>query len=155
MKFSIITCSDTRSEAEDTAGAALKELIAEQSWEVSSYKLVKDEVSDIEEAIVDAVDNMACDIVLTCGGTGLSLRDVTPEATMAVCDRNVPGIAEAMRLASLKVTPNAMLSRAVAMQRRKTVGINFPGSEKAARENWDAVVGALAHAVKMANGGGH
>ena len=155
MKFSIITCSDTRSEAEDTAGAALKELIAEQGWEVSSYKLIKDEVSDIEEAIVDAVDNVACDIVLTCGGTGLSLRDVTPEATMAVCDRNVPGIAEAMRLASLKVTPNAMLSRAVAMQRGKTVVINFPGSEKAARENWDAVVGALAHAVKMANGGGH
>ena len=155
MKFSIITCSDTRTEAEDTAGAALKELIAEQGWEVSSYQLVKDEVSDIEEAIVDAVDNVACEIVLTCGGTGLSLRDVTPEATMAVCDRNVPGIAEAMRLASLKVTPNAMLSRAVAMQRGKTVVINFPGSEKAARENWDAVVGALAHAVKMANGGGH
>ena len=155
MKFSIITCSDTRSEAEDTAGAALKELIAEQGWEVASYKLVKDEQAEIEKALIAAIDDVGSDIVLTCGGTGLSLRDVTPEATMAVCDRNVPGIAEAMRLASLKVTPNAMLSRAVAMQRGKTVVINFPGSEKAARENWDAVVGALAHAVKMANGGGH
>ena len=155
MKFSIITCSDTRSEAEDTAGAALKELIAEQGWEVASYKLVKDEQAEIEKTLMAAIDDVGSDIVLTCGGTGLSLRDVTPEATMAVCDRNVPGIAEAMRLASLKVTPNAMLSRAVAMQRRKTVVINFPGSEKAARENWDAVVGALAHAVKMANGGGH
>ena len=155
MKFSIITCSDTRSEAEDTAGTALKELIAEQGWEVASYNLVKDVVSDIEDAIVDAVDNVVSDIVLTCGGTGLSLRDVTPEATKAVCERDVPGIAEAMRLASLKVTPNAMLSRAVAMQRKKTVVINFPGSEKAARENWEAVVPALAHAVKMANGGGH
>ena len=155
MKFSIITCSDTRSEAEDIAGTALKELIAEQGWEVASYNLVKDVVSDIEDAIVDAVDNVVSDIVLTCGGTGLSLRDVTPEATKAVCDRDVPGIAEAMRLASLKVTPNAMLSRAVAMQRGKTVVINFPGSEKAARENWEAVVPALAHAVKMANGGGH
>ena len=155
MKFSIITCSDTRSEAEDTAGAALKELIAEQGWEVASYKLVKDEQAEIEKALMAAIDDVGSDIVLTCGGTGLSLRDVTPEATMAVCDRNVPGIAEAMRLASLKVTPNAMLSRAVAMQRGKTVVINFPGSEKAARENWDAVVGALAHAVKMANGGGH
>ena len=143
MKFSIITCSDTRSEAEDTAGTALKELIAEQGWEVLSYKLVRDEVSDIEDAIVDAVDNVVSDIVLTCGGTGLSLRDVTPEATKAVCERDVPGIAEAMRLASLKVTPNAMLSRAVAMQRGKTVVINFPGSEKAARENWEAVVPAL------------
>ena len=155
MKFSIITCSDTRSESEDTAGTALKELIAEQGWEVLSYKLVRDVVSDIEDAIVDAVDNVVSDIVLTCGGTGLSLRDVTPEATKAVCDRDVPGIAEAMRIASLKVTPNAMLSRAVAMQRGKTVVINFPGSEKAARENWEAVVPALAHAVKMANGGGH
>ena len=155
MKFSIITCSDTRSEAEDTAGAALKELIAEQGWEVSSYQLVKDEQAEIEKALMAAIDDVGSDIVLTCGGTGLSLRDVTPEATMAVCERNVPGIAEAMRLASLKVTPNAMLSRAVAMQRGKTVVINFPGSEKAARENWDAVVGALAHAVKMANGGGH
>ena len=155
MKFSIITCSDTRSEAEDTAGTALKELIAEQGWEVASYKLVKDVVSDIKDAIVDAVDNVVSDIVLTCGGTGLSLRDVTPEATKAVCERDVPGIAEAMRATSLKVTPNAMLSRAVAMQRGKTVVINFPGSEKAARENWEAVVPALAHAVKMANGGGH
>ena len=155
MKFSIITCSDTRTEAEDTAGQALKSLINKEGWEVVSYKLVKDDKNEIEQAIVEAVDDVNADIVLTCGGTGLSLRDVTPEATKAVCERDVPGIAEAMRLASLKVTPNAMLSRAVAMQRGKTVVINFPGSEKAAKENWEAVVPALAHAVKMANGGGH
>lgn len=155
MKFSIVTCSDTRSVEEDTAGAALKELIEAQGWEVATYKLVKDDKAQIEESIIDAVDNVNSDIVLTCGGTGLSLRDVTPEATKAVCERDVPGIAEAMRAESLKVTPNAMLSRAVAMQRGKTVVINFPGSEKAARENWEAVVDALAHAVKMANGGGH
>ena len=155
MKFSIITCSDTRSEAEDTAGAALKELITDQGWEVTSYKLVKDEQAEIEKALMGAIDDVGSDIVLTCGGTGLSLRDVTPEATKAVCERDVPGIAEAMRLASLKVTPNAMLSRAVAMQRGKTVVINFPGSEKAARENWEAVVPALKHAIKMSNGGGH
>ncbi len=155
MKFSIITTSDTRSVEEDTAGAALKELIEAQGWEVASYKLVKDDKAQIEESIIDAVDNVESDIVLTCGGTGLSPRDVTPEATKAVCDRDVPGIAEAMRAESLKVTPNAMLSRAVAMQRGKTVVINFPGSEKASRENWEAVASALAHAVKMANGGGH
>ena len=155
MRFSIITCSDTRSEAEDTAGAALKELITDQGWEVTSYKLVKDEQAEIEKALMAAIDDVGSDIVLTCGGTGLSLRDVTPEATKAVCERDVPGIAEAMRLASLKVTPNAMLSRAVAMQRGKTVVINFPGSEKAARENWEAVAPALKHAIKMANGGGH
>ena len=155
MKFSIITCSDTRSKDEDTAGAALKELISSKNWEVSSYELVKDEIDQIEEAIINAVDKIGADIVLTCGGTGLSLRDVTPEATKNVCNRNVPGIAEAMRIASLKITHNAMLSRAIAMQRGKTIVINFPGSEKAARENWDAIAPALEHAVKMANGEGH
>ena len=155
MKFSIITCSDTRSEKEDTAGAALKELISSKNWKVSSYKLVKDEIGQIEEAIINAVDKIGSDIVLTCGGTGLSLRDVTPEATKNVCSRNVPGIAEAMRIESLKITPNAMLSRATAMQRGKAIVINFPGSEKAARENWDAIAPALEHAVKMANGEGH
>ena len=155
MKFSIITCSDTRDEAKDTAGAALKELIAVRGWEIGSYAIVKDEVEQIQSAILHAVDDVNSDIVLTCGGTGLSTRDVTPEATKEVCEREVPGISEAMRIASLKVTPNAMLSRAVSMQRGKAIVINFPGSEKAARENWEAVMPALEHAVKMANGEGH
>lgn len=155
MKFAIITCSDTRSEAEDTAGQALISLINQNDWEVVSYRLVKDDFDSIEASIVEAVDTIEADIVLTCGGTGLSPRDVTPEATASVCERNVPGIAEAMRANSLKITPNAMLSRAVAMQRGKTVVINFPGSKKAAIENWEFVEPALAHAVKMANGGGH
>ena len=94
-------------------------------------------------------------IVLTCGGSGLSLRDVTPEATQAVCDRNVPGIAEAMRAHSLAITPFAMLSRALCMQRGTHLVVNLPGSEKAARENWDGIVAALPHAVKMMAGGGH
>lgn len=155
MKFAIITCSDTRSEAEDTAGQALVSLINQNDWEVASYRLVKDDFDSIAASIVEAVDTIEADIVLTCGGTGLSPRDVTPEATASVCERNVPGIAEAMRAYSLKITPNAMLSRAVAMQRGKTVVINFPGSKKAAIENWECVESALAHAVKMANGGGH
>ncbi len=155
MKFSVITCSDTRSALEDTAGFALQELIIEQGWEVASYALVKDDLDAISCAIVDAVDEAEADIVLTCGGTGLSPRDVTPEATEKVCDRNVPGIAEAMRAYSLKITPHGMLSRAVCMQRGKAIVINFPGSKKAAIENWECVVPALAHAVKMANGGGH
>lgn len=155
MKFAIITCSDTRSEAEDTAGQALISLINQNDWEVASYRLVKDDFGSIAASIVEAVDTIEADIVLTCGGTGLSPRDVTPEATASVCERNVPGIAEAMRAYSLIITPNAMLSRAVAMQRGKTVVINFPGSKKAAIENWECVEPALAHAVKMANGGGH
>ena len=155
LTFAIITCSDTRSMKEDTAGAALEGLIAENGWECLSHVVVKDERADISAAIVAACDELDADIVLTCGGSGLSLRDVTPEATMDVCERNVPGIAEAMRAHSLAITPYAMLSRALCMQRGRHLVINLPGIEKAARENWDGVVKALPRAAKMMAGGGH
>ncbi|WP_165248234.1 MogA/MoaB family molybdenum cofactor biosynthesis protein [Adlercreutzia sp. ZJ141] len=155
LKFAIVTCSDTRSIAEDTAGAALVELIGDAGWECTSHVVVKDERAEIAAAIVEACDTVGADIVLTCGGSGLSPRDVTPEATADVCERNVPGIAEAMRYHSLQITPYAMLSRAVCMQRGRHIVINLPGSEKAARENWEGIVGALGHAAKMMAGGGH
>lgn len=100
-------------------------------------------------ALIDACDNTDADIVLTCGGSGLSLRDVTPEATRDVADREVPGIAEAMRAHSVAITPFAMLSRAICAQRGHTLIINLPGSTKAATENWEGIVEALPHAVKM------
>ena len=155
ITFAIITCSDTRSMKEDTAGAALESLIAEAGWTCESHVVVRDERADISAAIVAACDEVDADVVLTCGGSGLSLRDVTPEATMDVCERNFPGIAEAMRAYSLAITPNAMLSRALCMQRGRHLVINLPGSEKAARENWDGVKGVIAHAVKMMAGAGH
>ena len=144
LKFAIITCSDTRSMKEDTAGAALEELIKKEGWEVASHIVVQDDR-----------DEIGADIVLTCGGSGLSPRDVTPEATRDVCNREVPGIAEAMRYHSLQITPYAMLSRAIAAQRGNTLVINLPGSEKAARENWEGIVGALSHAGHMMAGEGH
>ena len=110
LTFAIVTASDTRSIAEDTAGAALEELIAKEGWECKRRVVVKDERADIAAAIVSACEELAPDVVLTCGGSGLSLRDVTPEATMDVCERLVPGIAEAMRSLSLKITSRAMLS---------------------------------------------
>jgi len=155
LRFAIVTCSDTRSIEQDTAGAALEQLIADNGWECASRVVVKDERVDIAAAIVEACDTIDADIVLTCGGSGLSLRDVTPEATQDVCERNVPGIAEAMRAHSLAITPFAMLSRALCMQRGRHIVINLPGSEKAARENWDGIVAALPHAAKMMAGGGH
>ena len=155
LRFAIITCSDTRDEGSDTAGALLKERIAQEGWECASYELVRDERADISAAIVCAADQVKADVVLTCGGTGLSLRDVTPEATRDVCDREVPGIAEGMRAYSLAITPRAMLSRALCMQRGTSLVINLPGSKKAAAENWDGVVGVLPHAVSMMHGGGH
>ena len=140
---------------QDTAGAALESLIAEQGWECASHVVVKDERHEISTAIVQATDEVKVDVVLTCGGSGLSLRDVTPEATQDVCDRNVPGIAEAMRAYSLSITPYAMLSRALCMQRGRTLVIDLPGSERAARENWQCVVSVLPHAVSMMAGEGH
>ena len=148
LRFAIVTCSDTRSIEQDTAGAALEQLIADNGWECASRVIVKDERADIAAAIVEACDTIDADIVLTCGGSGLSLRDVTPEATQDVCERNVPGIAEAMRAHSLAITPFAMLSRALCMQRGRHIVINLPGSEKAARENWDGIVAALPHAAE-------
>ena len=155
IKFAIVTASDTRDITLDSAGAALASLIAEQGWSVVSHVVVKDERPDLATAIVRACDEDGADVVLTCGGTGLSMRDVTPEATQDACDRNVPGIAEAIRATSMLKTRRAMLSRALCMQRGPHLVINFPGSEKAARECWEAVYDQLDHAMKMTAGGGH
>lgn len=155
FRFAIITCSDTRKIEQDTAGAALRSLVEEQGWQVVSHVVVKDDRAGISDQIVHAADDLDANVILTCGGSGLSLRDVAPEATMDVCDRNVPGIAEAMRAYSMQITPYAALSRAVCMQRGRHLVLNLPGSEKAARENWQAVVGILPHAMKMTAGGGH
>ncbi|NPD31560.1 MogA/MoaB family molybdenum cofactor biosynthesis protein [Eggerthellaceae bacterium zg-1084] len=153
--FFIITCSDTRGIKQDTAGAALEALIEQQGWECRGHVVVRDERADIAAQIVRGCDEVGADVVLTCGGSGLSRRDVTPEATADVCERDVPGIAEGMRAHSLAITPYAMLSRARCMQRGRTLVVNLPGSEKAARENWEAVVKVLPHAVSMMAGGGH
>lgn len=154
IKFAIITCSTTRTIAEDTAGARLEELVEGQGWTVSSHVVVKDDVDQIADAIVAACD-LGVDIVLTCGGSGLSLQDVTPEATRKVCEREVPGIAEAMRAYSMTKTRRAMLSRAICMQRGRTLVVNFPGSLKAAEENWEGVYDQFDHVVHMMAGEGH
>ena len=133
IKFAIITCSDTRTLETDEAGQKLEQLIAEQGWECVRRVVEMDERPFIAG----------------------SLRDVTPEATRDVADREVPGIAEAMRAHSVAITPFAMLSRAICAQRGHTLIINLPGSTKAATENWEGIVAALPHAVKMMAGEGH
>ncbi len=155
IKVAIITCSDTRSLKEDAAGYALEELIAQEGWECAGHVIVKDERAQIAQAIIQAADELHADIVFTCGGSGLSPRDVTPEATRDVCDREVPGIAEAMRIHSLSITPYAMLSRAICAQRGSALIVNLPGSTKAAKENFDGIVKALPHAVSMMAAEGH
>jgi len=157
LRVGIMTCSDTRfaGEAEDTSGRALIDLCAERGWSVVAYHVVPDEAEVIAVKLVEMADIDCVDVVLTTGGTGLGPRDVCPETTLAACDREVPGIAQAIRAASLVITDRAMLSRGVAAQRGRTLVINLPGSEKAVRESFAVVVGVLEHAVDMMAGGGH
>lgn len=155
LRIGVLTTSDTRTPDQDTAGSALRALSAERGWEVVSYELVPDDFDRVVRALTTMADVEGCDVVFTAGGTGLGPRDVTPEATMSVCHKAVPGIAEAIRIESLGITKRAMLSRGAAGVRGRTLVINFPGSEKAARESFAAVADQLEHAVEMMAGGGH
>jgi molybdopterin adenylyltransferase len=151
IRFGILTLSDrsSRGERADSSGPALVDLIQAEDWSVVKQALLPDEESAIREVLISWVDSGEIDVILTTGGTGFSPRDVTPEATRAVVEREAPGLAEAMRAASLKVTPHAMLSRIVTGIRRKTLIINLPGSPKGAVENLQVVVPVLPHAVQL------
>ena len=155
LRVGILTSSDTRTEQTDTSGAALRLLSAERGWDVVSYAIVPDDGAAIAGALVRMADIDGCDVVLTTGGTGLGPRDVMPETTLSVADRAVPGIAEAIRAGSLAITDRAMLSRGTSAQRGRTLIVNLPGSEKAARESFGFIVGVLEHAADMMAGGGH
>src|SRR5512136_279794 len=137
IRAGILTVSDkgSRGQRVDTSGAAIREMLAEIGAVVQQYAVVPDEVEEIASHLRLWSDEDCCDLILTTGGTGLSPSDVTPEATLSVVGRLVPGIAEAMRQDSLRYTPRAMLSRAVAGVRGDTLIINLPGSEKAVRES--------------------
>lgn len=154
IRVGILTCSDrgSKGEREDRSGAMLKELVREIGAEVLSYVVVPDEKEVIIEKLIDMVDYQRLDLVLTTGGTGFSPRDITPEATMNVIQKSVPGIAEFMRMESMKITPRAMLSRGVAGIRRRSLIINLPGSPKAARECFEAVMPALPHGLEILRG---
>ena len=153
----VITVSDScsRGEALDTSGPRIEAILAVAGYDVVYTAVVPDEQAQIEAELIKCADELTADLVFTTGGTGFSRRDVTPEATHAVIEREAPGIPEAMRYESLKITPRAMLSRSAAGLRGDTLIINLPGSEKAAAENLSAVIGTLEHALKMLHGGGH
>ena len=153
-KVNIITLSDKGAQGlrEDTSGPALKEAIEKAGFEVTDMRLLSDDPDGLKAALIEICDNKKADLVLTTGGTGLSVRDNTPEATMAVIERNVPGMAEAIRIKSLSITPKAMLSRGVCGIRGTTLIINLPGSRKGALESLDAVLPALPHAIDILTG---
>ncbi|RJR41506.1 MAG: MogA/MoaB family molybdenum cofactor biosynthesis protein [Deltaproteobacteria bacterium] len=156
MKFrvGILTISDKghAGEREDTAGPELGRLLDPRIFQVTAAAVVPDEQEAIVERLVDWCDADRLDLILTTGGTGLTPRDITPEATLAVAERLVPGIPEAMRAFGLSKTPHAMLSRGLAVTRGCTLIINLPGSPKGARESLEAVLPALPHALEKLGG---
>jgi molybdenum cofactor synthesis domain-containing protein len=151
VRFGILTLSDrsARGERDDVSGPALARLIEAENWTVAKQSLLPDDESAIRAILSEWADSGELDVILTTGGTGFAPRDVTPEATRAVIDREAPGLAEAMRAASLKITPHAMLSRVVTGIRKKTLIINLPGSPKGAVENLQVVLPVLPHAIQL------
>ncbi|MFZ5597087.1 MAG: MogA/MoaB family molybdenum cofactor biosynthesis protein [Bacillota bacterium] len=150
-RVGILTTSDkgAAGEREDLSAAEIREIIGRMGWEVASYRIVPDDLDIIAGALVDMADREGVDLILTTGGTGFSPRDNTPEATKAVISREVPGIPEVMRAESLKKTPRAMLSRAAAGIRNRTLIINLPGSRKAVRECLGAIIESLPHGLEI------
>lgn len=153
----VITVSDlgSRGLRQDTSGPAVRAMLEDAGFTVTFTAVVPDEKEQISALLRECADEKKVDLVVTTGGTGLSPRDVTPEATLAVLEREIRAIPVAMWVEGLKSTPRAMLSRAVAGIRGHTLVLNVPGSEKAARENLSAVVATLDHALRMLAGGGH
>ena len=150
----VITVSDRsfRGEREDLSGPAVKNLLERAGYAVGAVEVLPDEQPRIESALIRAADEEKLALIVTTGGTGFAPRDITPEVTLSVAERNAPGIAEAMRYHSLSITPRGMLSRGVSVLRGKTLIVNLPGSPKAVQENLEYILPSLEHGVRIAAG---
>ena len=153
-RAAIITVSDkgSKGEREDLSGELIKKILEAEGYRISSYRIIPDEQALLEKEMRRICDERLADLIISTGGTGFSERDRTPEATMAVAERLVPGISEAMRMQSMGITKRAMLSRAVAAIRGKTLIINLPGSPKAVKENLDFIISELEHGLDILSG---
>jgi len=151
LNFAILTISDRAAAGTraDASGPALAQVLESAKHKIQATAIVPDDLQQIQKTLIAWSDSQSIDVVLTTGGTGFAPRDITPEATLGVIERSTPGIVEAIRAESLKITPHAMLSRAVAGIRGNTLIINFPGSPKAAVENLQIVLPVLEHAVAL------
>jgi molybdopterin adenylyltransferase len=151
LRIGILTVSDrsARGERPDSSGPAIEDVIIEQGWEISQMEIVPDERQVLIDMLTSWTDSGGMDVILTTGGTGFSPRDITPEATKQVVERETPGLAEAMRAASLRVTSHAMLSRATSGIRGGTLIVNLPGSPKGAVENLKVILPVLEHAIAL------
>ncbi len=150
-KVVVLTISDkcSKGQREDKSGKIVQELARLIPSEIVKYEIIPDEPDMIKERLVDYCDNLKVDLVLTTGGTGFTARDVTPEATKGVLEKEVPGIPEAMRMRGLQSTEKAMLSRGIAGIRKKTLIVNLPGSSRGVKESLEAVLSALPHGLDM------
>jgi len=154
IKTAILTVSSTRTEKNDESGKVLKEILTDD-FEIIEYDIVNDDENSIIEQLNFYCDSQKADLVLTNGGTGFSESDITPEATIKVADKIVPGISELIRAEGIKITKRAALSRGISALKGTTLIINLPGSPKGAKESLEAIIDLLPHAIKMINGGGH
>lgn len=154
IRAAVITVSDkgSRGEREDLSGPEAVRLLEAQGIVVACTLVVPDEPGEIKAALIDCTDRLGLDLIITTGGTGVTPRDVTPDATREVLEKEIPGMAEAMRRSSMAKTPHAMISRALAGLRGKTLIINLPGSPKGVRENLAVVLPAIPHAVEKIQG---
>ncbi len=154
MRVGIITVSDrcSRQECVDESGKRIMDILSERNEEIAFYCTLPDERTLVSNVLLQRCEESICDLILTTGGTGFSPRDVTPEATLDIIERHVPGIPEEMRRVSMQKTPNAMLSRAVAGIRGRTLIVNLPGSVKAVTECLEAILPALSHGIEVLRG---
>ena len=154
IKVAIITISDkgARGQREDISKKTIKKVLEQLETDIVWYSIVPDEMSLIKNALIEAVETHHADLVLTTGGTGFAKRDITPEATRAVIEKIVPGISEIIRIESFKKTSHAILSRAIAGIRGKSLIINLPGSPKGVQESLDVIVKALPHGIDILKG---